>query len=189
MKNVLIISGHTDLAESIANKQILETLHSKLPTAEIVKLDTLYPNYKIDPLKEQQRVKKADIIVFVFPLFWFAAPPILYRWLEKTFVHGFAHDSKGGKLKGKTLLISVTAGAPENLYTKDGVFGHTIEEFMQGMKATCLFSGMKFGGLVFTGGVSYANRTSPEMIKKQKEVCVKHAEQVVEKIMEISKEK
>ena len=187
MKNVLIVSGHTDLAESIANKQILETIHEKLPEAEIVKLDSLYPNYQIDPLKEQERVKKADIIVFVFPLFWFAAPPIIYRWLEKTFVHGFAHDSKGGKLQGKTLLVSVTAGAPDNLYTKDGTFGHTIEEFMEGMKATCLFSGMKFDGLVFTGGVSYANRTSPELIKEQKEKCVKHAEQVVEKIKELSK--
>ena len=189
MKNVLIISGHTELKDSIANKQILETLHEKLPKAEIVKLDSLYPNYNIDPLKEQERVKKADIIVFVFPIFWFAAPPILYRWLEKTFVHGFAHDSKGGKLQGKTLLVSVTTGAPENLYTKEGVFGHSIEEFMEGMKATCTFSGMTFGGLVYTGGVSYANRTSPELIKKQKEKCIKHAEQLVEKINEISNRK
>ena len=39
MKNVLIISGHTDLATSVANKTILETLANRLPKAEIVKLD------------------------------------------------------------------------------------------------------------------------------------------------------
>ena len=46
MKNVLIISGHTDLAASVANKTILETLNERLPEAEIVKLDELYPTSK-----------------------------------------------------------------------------------------------------------------------------------------------
>ena len=41
MKNVLIISGHTDLAASVANKTILETLNERLPETEIVKLDEL----------------------------------------------------------------------------------------------------------------------------------------------------
>ena len=36
MKNVLIISGHTNLAASVANKTILETLNERLPEAEIV---------------------------------------------------------------------------------------------------------------------------------------------------------
>ena len=118
MKKVLIVSGHPDLNDSVANKQILETLHEKLPNAEIIKLDSLYPDYKIDSKKEQERVKKSDIIVFQFPLFWFAAPAALTRWIEKTFEHGFSHDSKGGKLQGKTLLISVIAGAPEEYLKK-----------------------------------------------------------------------
>ena len=46
MKNVLIISGHTNLAASVANKTILETLNERLPEAEIVKLDELYPDSK-----------------------------------------------------------------------------------------------------------------------------------------------
>ena len=45
MKNVLIISGHTNLAASVANKTILKTLNERLPEAEIVKLDELYPDF------------------------------------------------------------------------------------------------------------------------------------------------
>ena len=56
MKNVLIISGHTDLAASVANKTILETLNERLPEAEIVKLDELYPDFKINVEAEQQRL-------------------------------------------------------------------------------------------------------------------------------------
>ena len=74
MKNVLIISGHTNLAASVANKTILETLNERLPEAEIVKLDELYPDFKIDVEAEQQKLLRADIIVLQFPLFWYSAP-------------------------------------------------------------------------------------------------------------------
>ena len=66
MKNVLIISGHTNLAASVANKTILETLNERLPEAEIVKLDELYPDFKIDVEAEQQKLLRADIIVLQF---------------------------------------------------------------------------------------------------------------------------
>ena len=59
MKNVLIISGHTNLAASVANKTILETLNERLPEAEIVKLDELYPDFKIDVEAEQQKLLRA----------------------------------------------------------------------------------------------------------------------------------
>lgn len=67
MNNVLIISGHTDLATSVANKTILETLARRLPEAEIVKLDELYPDFKINVEAEQQRLLRADIIVLQYP--------------------------------------------------------------------------------------------------------------------------
>ena len=53
MKKVLVISGHTDLATSVANKTILDTIGQYLPETEIVKLDTLYPDFKIDVDAEQ----------------------------------------------------------------------------------------------------------------------------------------
>ena len=39
MKNILVVSGHTDLKNSIANKTILDKLQSDLPKAEFVFLD------------------------------------------------------------------------------------------------------------------------------------------------------
>lgn len=49
MKKILIISGHPDLNDSFANKTILEEIHKLLPEAEIVYLDKLYPDFRIDP--------------------------------------------------------------------------------------------------------------------------------------------
>ena len=101
MKNILLISGHTNLAASVANKTIIETVQKLLPEVEVVKLDELYPDYKINVPVEQQRLVKADIIVLEFPIFWYSAPSILERWMEETFQHGFSHGRTGDKLKGK----------------------------------------------------------------------------------------
>ena len=73
MKNILVISGHTNLEASVANKKILEVLAERLPDAEIVKLDRLYPDFRIDVAAEQARLLKADVIVLQFPVFWYSA--------------------------------------------------------------------------------------------------------------------
>ena len=64
MKNTLVISGHTDLSASVANKTILETIAQRLPQAEIVRLDSLYPDFKIDAQAEQQRLRQEYVKAF-----------------------------------------------------------------------------------------------------------------------------
>lgn len=179
MKNVLIISGHTDLAASVANKTILETLGKRLPEAEIVKLDELYPDFKINVEAEQQRLLRADIIVLQFPVFWYSAPSLLERWMEETFRHGFSHGSTGDKLQGKKLVLSFTTGAPAAMYSREGAMGYDIEEFLPCYKATCRLCRMEFAGYVYTGGVSYGNRTSPELVEQQKAISGEHARRLI----------
>lgn len=38
---------------------------------------------------------------------------------------------------------------------------------------------MEFAGYVYTGGVSYGNRTSAELIAQQNQASVEHAERLV----------
>ena len=57
MKNILIVSGHPDLNNSFANKNILEELNSLLPEAEFAYLDKLYPDFRIDIETEQKRLQ------------------------------------------------------------------------------------------------------------------------------------
>lgn len=179
MKKVLIISGHTNLSTSVANKTILDTVHKRLPEVEITKLDELYPDFKIDVDTEQKRLVKADIIVLEFPVFWYSAPSLLERWMEETFQHGFSHGSTGDKLKGKKLVLSFTTGAPESMYSHDGPMGYTIDDFLPCFKAMCRLCQMEFAGYVYTGGVSYGNRTSPELIEQQTEASEEHAERLI----------
>lgn len=179
MKKVLIISGHTDLKASVANKTIIETIEQRLPDAEICKLDELYPDFKIDIEAEQKKLLKAEIIVLQFPVFWYSAPSILERWMEETFQHGFSHGSTGNKLKGKKLVLSFTTGAPAAMYSKEGPMKHEIDDFLTCYKAMCGLTQMEYSGYIYTGGVSYGNRTAPELIEGQKKVSVEHAERLI----------
>ncbi|WP_084824326.1 NAD(P)H-dependent oxidoreductase [Neisseria sp. HMSC061B04] len=129
MKNVLIVSGHPELNTSIANQTILSEVAQALPEAEIRRLDTLYPNYQFDIEAEQSAILKADVIVFQFPFSWYSVPGLMKLWIDKVFVHGFAHGSTA-KIGGKKLIISFTTGAPEAVYQKDGFFKHTVEDYL-----------------------------------------------------------
>jgi glutathione-regulated potassium-efflux system ancillary protein KefF len=179
MKNILIISGHTDLNDSVANKGILAHYKTVLPEAEIVYLDKLYPDFKINIKAEQARLVKADIIILQYPFFWYHMPSIMERWMEETFEHGFSHGSTGDKLKGKKLIASFTMGSPAEDYRKKGPVGYEVEDFLPPLKATCALTQMEFAGYVYTGSVSYQSRNDPQKLAAIKKKAVEHADKVV----------
>lgn len=171
MKNILIVSGHTDLNNSVANKNILNELKENVPNIEFDILSELYPDYKIDVDKEQEKLLGADIIVLQYPVFWYSMPSLLEKWMEDVFKHGFSHGSTGDKLKGKKLIVSLTTGAPEETYTN-------INDFLNPIKATCKLCQMEYVDSIVTYGVSYQIRDekNDEIIEKTN----KHVNELVE---------
>jgi putative NADPH-quinone reductase len=69
----------------------------------------------------QDKILKADRIVFAFPLWWYEAPAILRNFIEVNFTSGFAF--KFGKtgiiglLKPKEVQLFVSTGGPKWLYS------------------------------------------------------------------------
>ncbi len=182
MNNVLIVSGHTDLNDSVANEIVLQRLKAKYPDAEFSILSELYPDFKIDVDKEQEKLRRADIIVWQFPMFWYSMPSIMHRWIEDVFVHGFSHGSTGHALKGKKLIASFTTGGPEDYYSHD-MLGYTIEELlMSQIRSIAGLCEMKVENFVFTGGVSYSMRTNPEQLEGIKQLADGHASRLIDEI-------
>lgn len=179
MKNILVVSGHTDLNDSVANITILEELEKNLPQAKLVFLDKLYPTFQIDVEAEQQRILNADVIVLQFPFFWYGVPSIVSRWIEKVFVHGFSHGLEGDKVRGKKLVLSFTTGAPEEMYQAGGLQNYTIEEFLPPLKQFANLCGMEWCGYIFSGGLSYANRGDQEKLKQMYSKAIAHAGRLV----------
>ena len=184
MKNVLIVSGHTDLKnDSVANKTIINELKRLLPEAEYDILSDLYPDYRFDVKAEQNKLIKADIIVWQFPVFWYSMPSLLRKWIEDVIVHGFAYGSTGTALKGKRLIASFTIGAPAEIYTKDGFVGYTIEDILGSqLRPTANLCGMQLADFVYTSGVSYALRNEAGAIADIEARSKEHARRLLEVI-------
>jgi len=156
MKNVLVVSGHPRLDDdSVANKAVVEEL-GKLDGFTVDRLDALYPDYTFDVAAEREKLVSADVIVLQYPVFWYAMPALLQKWMEDVFVHGFSHGSKGKALVGKKLVVSMTIGAPEEAYGQDA--GVHVEDLLIPVKGACALTGMEFAGYEYTCGVSYASR-------------------------------
>ncbi|HBZ59211.1 MAG TPA: NAD(P)H dehydrogenase [Sutterella sp.] len=180
MPNVLIISGHPALSQSVANRAILEEIGKALPQAQIRRLDALYPDFRIDVPAEQQALVWADIIVWQFPLYWYSAPALMRKWLEDSFTHGFSHGSKGTALHGKKLILSFTAGAPEAAYTHEGFMGKTMEEVMTPFAVTAKLTGMQLQPLVYSAGISFVpGDADPERLAAARAIAQNHARRLL----------
>ena len=63
------------------------------------------------------KLERADVVVFQFPLWWWSMPAMLKGWLDRVLVSGRTYTSTSrydrGHFKGKRALVSVTAGASE----------------------------------------------------------------------------
>lgn len=70
-----------------------------------------------DVQTEIDKLRKADRVVFHFPLWWFAPPAILKGWFDRVFVHGALHsvDQRfdSGLWQHKKALFCVTTGSSE----------------------------------------------------------------------------
>lgn len=172
MSKILVVSGHPDYKNSIANRAILDDLHRRVPHAEIVYLDALYPDFRIDVHTEQKRLVEAETIVFDFPFWWYSSPSLLHRYVEDTFTHGFAYGSAGVALKGKKFILSFTTGAPEDAYATGAMESYPIDAFLPPFLAVANLTGLVYKGAVISYGMALIDRedkkTKDEIIAKAK---------------------
>jgi len=77
-----------------------------------------------DIKREQGYVKNADMLIFIYPIWWFGMPAILKGYIDRVFSYGFAYmaDEKGlhGLLTDKKVIIFNTTGGSEEDYAQRG---------------------------------------------------------------------
>ena len=182
MSKVLLVVAHPNFDQSLANKTIVENFKALHPDVEIDELYKLYPNFKIDVKKEQEKLVKADVVVLQFPMYWYNAPALMRQWFESVLEHGFAYGSKGKALEGKRLILSISTGAPLDTFKEGGFQNYTIEDLTKGFHQLANLCSMKWDGFIATGSLTFFLKDKPEEMKKMKERLEKHAEELSEKI-------
>jgi NAD(P)H dehydrogenase (quinone) len=173
MKNVLVIVANPkkdSLSFAIANrvKKVNEDIKNSVEILDLYKDEKrqdffIYEEnaFHFEPTKEmlyyQEKIKKADEIVIVFPYWWGSMPAILKNFFDWNLSAGFAYTyEKGtpkGLLKGKDVKVYTTTGAPKFFYFLNGanrrlekMFKDQIIEFCaMNLKEFNIFGGIDSG--------------------------------------------
>ena len=182
MSKILVVLAHPNIESSLGNRTIVEKFKSLHPEAEIDELYKLYPDFRIDVKREQQKLLKADYIILQFPMYWYNAPALLRQWFESVLEHGFAYGSTGKALKGKKLILSITTGSPYDAYRVGGVQNFSIEDLTKGFRQLANLCSMEWEGFIVTGNLVFLLRDKPDEMKKMMERLERHAQELSAKI-------
>jgi len=117
---------------------------------------------KDDIKTEIEFVEKADLILFVFPLWWSSCPAIMKGYMERVLMHGFAYDYETnsvlnyGLLKGKQVKLLITTGRSEDMYSPQGPHKMSVEERIEHLTyGTLAFCGLNVYKTFIAHGVHH----------------------------------
>ncbi|GAL63262.1 NAD(P)H-dependent oxidoreductase [Algibacter lectus] len=156
MKQVLIINGHPDkesfnYALSEAYKIGANKTNSIISQINIAELE-FNPNLQFGYRKRMElepdlvlaieKIKKADHIVWVFPMWWYGYPALMKGFIDRTFLPSITYQPIKGKalpeklLKGKSARLIITADTPK-WYDFLIMKSPTINQFKNGTLKFC----------------------------------------------------
>lgn len=111
---------------------------------------------KIAPeiVTEQEFVAWADLITFIYPLWWAGMPAIAKGYIDRVFCDGFAYrfgpDGLEPLLKGKKAMTITTLGDTSENYEKQGFF-EAMDKLTDGISFA--FSGLHSIDHIYFGAV------------------------------------
>lgn len=129
-----------------------------------------------DIAAEQADVTWADLLVFIYPIWWLERPAILKGWFDRVFSHGFAYvyTKEGtieGLLKGKKAIVITTSGANEENMKQNGVLDAIKTCMLQGTLGFSGFQDIVHENLYEVPSVS--DQARQKMLERVKEIIQK----------------
>jgi modulator of drug activity B len=163
MKNVLIINGHQKyegIAEGKLTQTIIDNIKSELSCDDFIIEETYIDiGYEVD--SEVEKFKKADYIIFQYPVYWMSVPWITKKYMDEVFSAGagtvtYINDGRsrsdtskkygsGGLMSDKKYMLSLTYNCPESEFDNvDGFFdGLSLDEANYAVHKVFQFCGAK----------------------------------------------
>lgn len=87
-----------------------------------------------DIVAEMQKVKEADLLLIVSPIWWFSVPAILKGWFDRVLAMGMAWDTgkiyENGMMGGKQAMLIMAAGGPVEYYQESGKHKATATQML-----------------------------------------------------------
>lgn len=95
-----------------------------------------------DVLREQQRVERADMLIFVFPFYWWSVPALLKGWFDRVLTVNWAYKvgEEGrivGNLRDVPVRLVATAGSDIAGFDKHGYSAAIQSQIVEGVFGFC----------------------------------------------------
>jgi glutathione-regulated potassium-efflux system ancillary protein KefF len=136
----LVIASHPFPERSAINKALWEQVE-RMDGVIYRNLESLYGDdtSAIDIEAERKAHEGVDRVVYIYPIHWFNLTPML-----KAYFNSVWFQWAPTALRGKEMLVVVTAGADEKDYSADGKIGLSMEEILAPMHASANYVGMSY---------------------------------------------
>ena len=140
---ILVLYAHPYPQHSRACKALLNAV-SDLPDLETRSLYDLYPDFDIDVAAEQLALSRADVVVWLHPIYWYSVPAMLKHWFDVVLLRGWAYGTDGAALQGKPCLWVASAGGDQESYSAEGIHSLPFEKYIAPIEQTARFCGMQW---------------------------------------------
>ncbi len=161
LNNALIVTAHpveNSLSHSLAARiaarlreqgtQVeIADLHAEAFTSAMLRPDlALYHGDASAPpadiQREQQRVERADMLVFIFPVYWWSVPGLLKGWFDRVLTLNWAYKvAEDGRTVGNLRKVPVrliaTAGSDVAGFDKHGYSTAIRTQLVEGVFGFC----------------------------------------------------
>ncbi len=129
-------AGNRNEFKKIQNKQFFDYQAEQAHAA-------LSVGFSPEIIREQEKVKRAEVILFIFPLWWDAPPAILKAWIERVLAMGFAYGNQwkfsDGPLKGKKAMSIISTAGSQEIY-RPNAFRGDLEKLLYWFHHGTLFA-------------------------------------------------
>lgn len=99
-----------------------------------------------DIAAELEKLQRADLVIFSFPIYWFSVPAILKGWFDRVLVSGYTYGGKRfydqGGLAGKSAMLALTLGGREHMFGPDAIHGELETMLRPILRGTLWYTGM-----------------------------------------------
>ncbi len=140
---IYVVFAHPYPSQSRANRALLDAVRP-LRGVEVSSLYERYPDFDIDVAAEQDALSRAQLVVWMHPVFWYSVPGLLKHWFDKVLTSGWAYGDGGKTLHAKDCLWVATTGGGAETYAAAGIHHRAFADFARPVEATATFCGMNW---------------------------------------------
>ena len=149
MSDILVIAAHPQLEHSRVTRRLIAAAGAAAETAgsgrvAVHDLYARYPDYFIDVAAEQSALQAARLVVWLYPVQWYAMPALMKLWLDEVFAFGWAYGPGGHALRGKDLWLVASTGGTEASYRPNGHNRYFFDAFLHPCEQTAALCGLRW---------------------------------------------